>query len=83
MLDALVNWFLDLVEAGIGLWPTWDPSLPDLSGLTGPLTEINWLVNLSLPWGIAFAMLALGPGLLFVTLTLWTVGLFTPSSTTR
>jgi hypothetical protein len=83
MLDALVNWMLDLVDVALDAWPTWTLTLPDLSGLAHPLSQVNWLIDLSLPWGIALAMLAIGPALLFVTLSLWVVGLFTPSSTTR
>ena len=81
MIDPLVNWFLDLIVSGISHLPTWSPTLPSPSGLLGPLTGINWLVDLTLPYGIALAMLALGPAFLLTSVTLWVVGLFTPSST--
>lgn len=81
MIDKLVNWFLDLVDAGLAQWPAWTPAFPDLTPLANPLAQINYLVALDLPWGIALAMLLLGPGLVFVTVLLWVVGLFTPSST--
>ena len=83
MLDALLNWILDAVEAALGLLPAWSPSLPSLGGLVTPLSQINWLVAIDMPFGVAFAMLLLGPAFLLTTLTLFVVGLFTPSSTTR
>ena len=81
MIDALVNWLLDLVNAAVNTLPTWSPTLPSPSGLLGPLAQINWLVDLTLPYGIALAMLALGPAFIFTSLTLWVIGLFTPSTT--
>lgn len=83
MLDSALNWLLDRVDTALEAWPSWSPSLPDLGGITTPLSQVNWLVALDIPFGIALALLLLGPAFLFVTLTLWVVGLFTPTSTTR
>lgn len=83
MLDGALNWLLDRVDDGLGLWPSWSPTLPDLSGITNPLAQVNWLIAIDVPWGIALAMLLLGPAFLLVTLTLWVIGLFTPTATTR
>jgi hypothetical protein len=83
VLDDLLNWLLDGIEGAIALLPTWSPSLPSLDPLAGPLAQVNWLIAIDLPWSIALAILLLGPALLYTTLILWVVGLFTPSSTTR
>lgn len=83
MLDPLLNWILDLVDGALSAMPTWSPSLPGLGGWSGPLAQVNWLVAIDVPWQIGLALLLLGPAFLLTTLTLWVVGLFTPSSTTR
>jgi hypothetical protein len=83
MFDGFLNWVLDGVNSAIDSWPIPEISLPSLTGLTGPLSEVNWLIDLQTPWQIALAILLLGPGLLFVTLSLYMVGLLTPTSTTR
>ena len=83
MLDALLNWVLSAVELALSGIPAWSPDLPSLAGLGGPLSQINWLVAVDMPFGVALAMLLLGPAFLLTTLTLFVVGLFTPSSTTR
>jgi hypothetical protein len=83
VLDPLLNWILDLVDAALGTLPSWSPSLPGFAGLLNPLAQINWLVALDVPWTISLALLALGPALLLTSLTLWVVGLFTPTATTR
>jgi hypothetical protein len=83
MLDALLNWILDAIEQGLELLPAWSPNLPGLGGLANPLAQINWLIAVDMPFSVAFAMLLLGPAFLLTTLTLFVVGLFTPSSTTR
>lgn len=83
MLDALLNWILDGVEAALAAMPEWSPTLPGIGGLGNPLSEINWLVAVDVPFGIALGMLLLGPTFFFVTLTLFIVGLFTPTRTSR
>lgn len=81
MVDTLVNWILDLVEAAIALWPTYSLPLPSTAWISGPLSEINWLIAVDMPFQVGIAMLLLSPAMLFTKLTLWVIGLFTPSST--
>jgi hypothetical protein len=83
VLDEFLNWVLDGVDAALATWPDWTPNLPALDGLVVPLEQINWLVAVEIPWQVALAMLLLGPAMLATTLTLWVIGLLTPTSTSR
>jgi len=83
VLDALLNWILDVVEAGLDLLPSWSPNLPALDAWSTPLSQINWLIAIDMPMGLALTMLLLGPAFLMTTMILWVVGLFTPTATTR
>ena len=83
MLDAILNWILDAVEGALDALPDWTPALPPVDGLVHPLSQINWLVAVEGPFVIGLTLMLLGPIFLTTTLTLWLVGLFTPTSTTR